>query len=148
MTMFFPSLMLSLTPFLDLVRLLTHNPLWTRLAFWSALCGALVAAVALVPAVIDWATADRGSRARLDGAAPLMLHVAALFPLALGVVERVVTRLEVWPMALAIAGGVAWLLAAWMREERPAARARRPRPARPVRPARRGYQPTGLPSSA
>jgi uncharacterized membrane protein len=150
--MFFPSLMLSLTPLLDIVRLVTHNPLWSRLAFWSAVLGVLVAAVALVPATIDWLTADSGTRARREGAAPLVLHFAALWPLALGVVERVylaqaaraaaaaglptITRLDAWPLALAVAGAAAWLIAMWMRD------------ARPSPSVRVTYQPTGLPSRA
>ena len=46
------------------------------------------------------------------------------------------TKLDAWPIALAVAGALAWLLGSWMQEERvdPAGRVR--------------YQPTGLPSRA
>ena len=146
-----PSLLLTFTPLLDIVRMLTPGAGWARLAFWSAVLGVCVAALSIVPELIDWLTADRGSRARSDGAAPLLLHIAALGPLALGIVERIeiahaeraaaaaalpsITRLDAWPMALAIAGAIAFLVAAWMREERRPPRVRR-------------YQPTGLPSRA
>jgi uncharacterized membrane protein len=144
-----PSLLLTLTPLLDVVRLLTRNPAWSRAAFWSAFLGAIVAAVAVVPELIDWLATDRHTRARRAGAAPLTLHVAALAPLALGVFERLhlaavartaaaaalpsLTRLDVWPMALAIAGALAWLLAGWMQD---------------ARIDRVRYQPTGLPASS
>ncbi|HXU74768.1 MAG TPA: hypothetical protein VN947_35975 [Polyangia bacterium] len=146
-----PSLLLTLTPLLDIVRILTHDAVWARLAFWFAVLGVCVAALTIVPELVDWLTADRGSRARTDGTAPLLLHLAALWPLALGVVDRIeiaravraaaaaelpsITRLDAWPMALAIAGALAFVLAAWMREERRPPRVRR-------------YQPTGLPSRA
>jgi uncharacterized membrane protein len=138
LTTLFPSVWLTITPLLDMVRILTGEPVWSRFAFWSAFLGVLVAAIAVVPELVDWLTADRGSRARNDGAAPLLLHFAALWPLALGVVERVhiasaaraaaaaglptITRLDAWPMALAIAGGLAWLVAALLRDDRPALR--------------------------
>ena len=88
MSTFLPSALLSLTPLLDIVRLVTHNPSWARAAFWSAFLGAIVAAVAVVPELVDWLAADRHTRARRAGAAPLTLHLAALAPLALGVFER------------------------------------------------------------
>ncbi|HEX9101605.1 MAG TPA: hypothetical protein VF997_05340, partial [Polyangia bacterium] len=108
--------------------------------------------LAVVPEVADWLATDRHTRARRAGAAPLTLTLAALAPLVLGVFERLhlaaltraaagaavpsLTKLDAWPMALAVAGALAWVVAGWMREERIDAtwRAR--------------YQPTGLPSRA
>jgi hypothetical protein len=150
MTMIFPSALLALTPMLDVVRLVTHDPWWARFAFWTAFFGVIVVAVLFLPELIDWLAAGRHTRARRAGAAPLTLHLAALAPLTLGVFERLhlaavaratavagaaptMTKLDVWPMALAIAGGVAWLLGGWMAEEQIDA----------VR-----YQPTGFPSRA
>jgi uncharacterized membrane protein len=145
-----PSLLLLLAPLLDVVRMATRNPAWARAAFWTALGGVIVAAIALVPELIDWLAQERHTRARAAGAAPLTLHVAALAPLALGVFERLqlaaaaraasvaglpsVTRLDGWPMALAAAGALAWLVGQWMEAERIEVRLR--------------YQPTGLPSRA
>lgn len=150
MSTLLPLLLLALTPVLDIVRMATRNPAWSRPAFWCAVAGVIVAFVVLVPELVDWLAADRYTRARRAGAAPLTLHVAALAPLALGVFERLhlaaaaraasaaalpaVTRLDAWPMALAIAGALAWLVAAWMAEERVTERVR--------------YQPTGLPTRA
>ncbi|MCA1665683.1 MAG: hypothetical protein LC659_15680, partial [Myxococcales bacterium] len=78
------------------------------------------------------------------------VHLAALAPLTLGVFERLhlaavtrvaataalpsISRLEAWPMALAIAGALAWLVGGWMAEECVEERVR--------------YQPTGLPFKA
>ncbi|MGZ3408201.1 MAG: DUF2231 domain-containing protein [Polyangia bacterium] len=150
MSRILPSALLALTPAIDIVRVVTRNPAWSRAAFWSALIGVVVVAVAVLFEVADWLAADRHTRARGAGPAPLMLHVAAIAPLALGVFERLhlaaaaraasvaalptVTRLDAWPMALAIAGALAWLVAGWMAEERIEERLR--------------YQPTGLPSRA
>jgi len=146
----FTSALLCLTPLFDIVRLITRNPLWGRVAFWSAFIGVIVVAVALIPETIDWLATDRHTRARRAGAAPLTVHLAALAPLALGVFERLhlaavtraaasaalpsITRLDAWPMALAIAGALAWLVGVWMAEERVEERVR--------------YQPTGLPFKA
>ena len=88
MSTIFPSALLSLTPLLDIVRLVTRNPVWARVAFWSAFVGVLVVAVAVIPEVVDWLATDRHTRARRAGAAPLTMHLAALAPLALGVFER------------------------------------------------------------
>jgi hypothetical protein len=151
--MILPSALLALTPMLDIVRLVTHDPWWASFAFWTAFLGVLVVAVLFIPELIDWLATDRHTRARRAGAAPLTLHLAALAPLALGVFERLhlaavtrlaamagaaptLTKLDAWPMALAVAGALAWLLGSWMQEERvdPAGRVR--------------YQPTGLPSRA
>jgi len=148
--MLFPSALLALTPVLDIVRVITRNPAWSRAAFWSALVGVVAVAVALLPEVLDWLAADRHTRTRVAGAAPLTLHFAALAPLALGVFERLhlaavtraaasaalpsIMRLDIWPMALAIAGALAWLVGGWMEEEAVDERVR--------------YQPTGLPFKA
>ena len=142
----FPLLLLAATPLLDIVRLITRNPTWSRAAFWSALLGTLVAVVALLPELVDWLATDRHTTARRAGLAPLTLHLAALAPLALGVFERLhlaaitrvaagaavpsLTRLDAWPMALAIAGALAWLVAGWMQEE-PTDRGATSRPACP-----------------
>lgn len=150
MSTFFPSALLALTPLLDVVRLVTRNPSSARLAFWSAFVGVVVVGVALVAELVDWLATDRHRRARRAGAAPLTVHIAALAPLTLGVFERLylagatraaaaaglptMTRLDAWPMALAVAGGIAWLLGSWMAEERVEERVR--------------YQPTGLPFKA
>jgi len=152
MSTIFPSVLLALTPLLDLVRLLTHNAFWSRAAFWTAFFGGVVAVVAIIPELVDWLAADRHTRARSAGAAPLTLHVAALAPVWLGVFERLrlgaaaraaaaaalptMTKLDAWPMALAIAGALAWLVAGWMQEERV------------ERTWRVRYQPTDLPSRA
>jgi uncharacterized membrane protein len=146
----FPSVLLALAPVFDIVRMVTRNPAWARAAFWSALAGVVVVAVAVLPQLVDWLAADRHTRARTAGIAPLTLHLAAIAPLGLGVFERLhlaaaaraasvaalpsVTRLEAWPMALAIAGALSWLLGQWMESERIEERVR--------------YQPTGLPSRA
>lgn len=150
MSTFVPSALLGLTPLLDIVNLITRNPMWARVAFWSAFIGVIVVAVAVLPEVIDWLATDRHTRARRAGAAPLTVHLAALAPLALGVFERLhlaavgrvaataalpsIARLGVWPMALAIAGALAWLVGGWMAEEAVDERVR--------------YQPTGLPFKA
>src|SRR3954452_20758199 len=119
MSTIFPSAVLSLTPLLDIVRMVTHDAALARLAFWSAFLGVLVVAVLFVPELIDWLASDRHTRARRAGAAPLTLHLAAMAPLALGVFERLhlaaatrvaaasgavptLTKLDAWPMALAI----------------------------------------------
>jgi uncharacterized membrane protein len=139
----FPLALLALTPLLDIVRLVTRNSVWSRAAFWSAFLGAVLVFVAVVPELVDWLATDRHTRARRAGAAPLTLHVAAFAPLALGVFERLhlaglsaPTRLDAWPMALAIAGALAWVIGSWMAEARLVVRVR----------AR--YQPTGLPLSS
>jgi uncharacterized membrane protein len=150
LSVFVPCALLALTPLFDVVRVLTRNPAWSRAAYWSALIGLVVAVMAVLFELLDWVAADRHTRARGAGAAPLTLHVAAIAPLALGIYERLhlaaaartaslaglpsVTRLDAWPMALAIAGALAWLVAGWMAEERIEQRVR--------------YQPTGLPSRA
>jgi uncharacterized membrane protein len=150
MSTIFPSALLSLTPLFDIVGLITRNSMWARVAFWSAFIGVIVVAVALIPEVVDWLATDRHTRARRAGAAPLTVHLAALAPLTLGVFERLhlaavtrvaataalpsISRLDVWPMALAIAGALAWLVGGWMAEERVEERVR--------------YQPTGLPFKA
>lgn len=152
MSTVFPSVLLALTPLLDLVRLLTHNALWSRAAFWTAFLGGVVAVVAIIPELADWLAADRHTRTRRAGAAPLTLHLATLAPVWLGVFERLrlgaaaraaagaaipsMTKLDAWPMALAIVGALAWLVAGWMQEERI------------DRTWRARYQPTGLPSRA
>ena len=145
-----PSTLLALTPLIDVVRMVTHDPWWARFAFWSAFAGVIYVAVAFVPELIDWLATDRHTRARRAGAAPLTLHLAALAPLALGVFERLhlaavtraaamsgaassLTKLDAWPMALAIAGALAWLVGGWMQEER-------------IDSVR--YQPTGFPFKA
>ncbi len=152
MSTVFPSLLLALTPLFDVVRLITRNPAWSRAALWSALVATVAAVVAVLPELIDWLALDRHTRARRAAIAPLTVHAAAAWPLALGFVERlrdfgattsahdvtrgalaVLPRFDAWPFALAIAGTLAWLLGDWM------ATAPRDR----VR-----YQPTGLPSSA
>jgi uncharacterized membrane protein len=147
-----PSVLLALTPLFDIVRVVTRDPAWSRAAFWLAFVGVVVATVAVIPDLLDWLATDRHTPARRAGLAPLTLHLAALAPLALGVFERLrlaaltraaagaavpsLTRLDAWPMALAIAGALAWLVANWMREE-------------PIdRSGRVRYQPTGLPSRA
>jgi uncharacterized membrane protein len=150
MSTIFPSALLFVAPLFDLVGLITRNPMWGRVAFWSAFIGVLVVAVAVIPEVADWLATDRHTRARRAGAAPLTMHLAALAPLTLGVFERLhlaavtraaaaaalpsISRLDVWPMALAIAGALAWLVGGWMAEERVEERVR--------------YQPTGLPFKA
>lgn len=149
MSIVFPSALFALAPLFDVVRIVTRNPEWSRAAFWSALIGALAVAIAVLPELGDWLATDRHTAARSTGAAPLTLHLAALAPLTLGVFERwhlagltraaaaaslpSITRLEVWPMALAVAGALSWLVGSWMAEEL-AGRGR--------------YQPTGLPSRA
>ncbi len=146
----FPSLLLSLTPLFDSVQLITRDPAWGAAAFWAAVAAALVVAASLLPELADWRSSDRHTAARRARAAPLTMHLAALAPLALGVYERLrlaavtraaaeaalpsIPRLDVWPMALAIAGGIAWLAGGWMAEERNVARVR--------------YQPTDLPFSS
>ena len=91
---------------------------------------------------------DRHTRARRAGVAPLILRVAAFVPLALGGYERLqlaavaraaavtplAAHLDAWPMALASAGALAWLVGGRMAEARLTEEVR--------------YQPTGLPSSA
>jgi uncharacterized membrane protein len=150
MSTLFPSALLMLTPLFDIVRLLTRDPTWGRAAFWSALVGLLVVALAVAAELVAWLDTGRFTRARRAGLAPLTVHVAALTPLALGVFERLqlasvtrvaaaaalpsMTRLDAWPMALAITGALAWLLGGWMAEDRVEARLR--------------YQPTGLPFKA
>ena len=78
------------------------------------------------------------------------MHLAALAPLALGVFERLhlaavsargrrrrhadAAKLDAWPMALAIAGALAWLSAVGWRKSAVVERVR--------------YQPTGLPLSS
>jgi hypothetical protein len=112
--------------------------------------GVIAVAVALLPEVLDWLAADRNTRTRTAGAAPLMLQFAAIAPLALGVFERVqlaaaarvasaaalpsMARLEAWPMALAVAGALSWLVSEWMAEEKIEERVR--------------YQPTDFPTKA
>ena len=148
MSMLFPSALLALTPVLDIVRMVTRNPVWGRVAFWSAVVGVIAVAIALLPEVLEWLAADRNTRTRTAGAAPLLLQFAAIAPLALGVFERLnlaaaahaasaaalpsMTRLEAWPMALSIAGALAWLVSEWMAEEKIEERVR--------------YQPTGFPT--
>jgi uncharacterized membrane protein len=150
MSTILPSALLFLAPLFDIVGLITRNPVWGRVGLWSAFVGVLVAAVAVIPELLDWLATDRHTRARRAGAAPLTMHLAALAPLTLGVFERLhlaavtraaamaalpsISRLEVWPMALAIAGALAWLVGGWMAEERVEERVR--------------YQPTGLPFKA
>ena len=145
-----PSAVLALPPLFDIVRLITRDPTWARFAYWSAILGVIVVALGVVPELFDWLAADRHTRARQAGAAPLTMHIAALAPLALGVFERLhlavvaraaanaalpaITRLDAWPMALALAGALAWLVGGWMAEERVGERVR--------------YQPTGLPFKA
>lgn len=150
MSTIFPSALLTLTPLLDIVRLITHDGALAKLAFWSSFLGALVVAILFIPELIDWLSSDRYTRSRRAGAAPLTMHLAALAPLALGVFERLhlaavtraaavagvtptMTKLDAWPMALAVAGGVAWLIGGWMAEEKM---------------ERVRYQPTGLPTRA
>lgn len=129
-----PSALLALTPLFDLVRMVTRSPFWSRAAFWSAVAAALVVIVAFLSELADWLTVGRRARARVAGAAPLTLHLAAIAPLSLGIFERLHLAATAWPMALAIAGALAWLVAAWMSEERIEERVR--------------YQPTGFPSKA
>jgi uncharacterized membrane protein len=150
MSTIFPSALLTLTPLLDIVRLITHDGALAKLAFWSSLLGVLVIAILFIPELIDWLSSDRHTRTRRAGAAPLTMHVAAIAPLALGVYERLhlaaithaaavagaaptLTKLDAWPMALAVAGGLAWLLGGWMAEEKM---------------ERVRYQPTGFPTRA
>ncbi len=149
MSTIFPSMLLALTPLFDVVRLITRDAFWSRAAFWTAFLGGIVAVVAVIPELVDWLAADRHTRARRAGAAPLTLHLAALAPVWLGVFERLrlgagtraaasaaipsLTKLDAWPMALAIAGALAWLVAGWMQE---------------ARLDRVRYQPTGFPSRA
>lgn len=150
MSTIFPSALLCLTPLADLVGLVTRNPVWARVALWSAFIGVLVVALAVIPEVVDWLATDRHTRARRAGAAPLTVHLAALAPLSLGVFERLhlgavtraaaatalpsISRLDAWPMALAVVGALAWLVGGWMAEEGVEERVR--------------YQPTGLPFKA
>lgn len=145
-------MLLALTPLFDVVRLITRDAFWSRAAFWTAFLGGIVAVVAIIPELVDWLAADRHTRARRAGAAPLTLHLAALAPLWLGVYERLhlaavtraaasvaipsLTKLDAWPMALAIAAALAWLVASWMQEERV------------ERTWRVRYQPTGFPTKA
>ena len=152
MSTIFPPMLLALTPLFDVVRLITRDAFWSRAAFWTAFLGGIVAVVAVIPEGVDWLAADRHTRARRGGAAPLTLHIAALAPVWLGVFERLhlaaatsaaaraavptLTKLDAWPMALAIAGALAWLVAGWMQEERV------------ERTWRVGYQPTDFPSRA
>jgi len=62
------------------------------------------------------------------------LHLAAATRMAAmsGTVPAL-TKLDAWPMALAVVGALAWLLGGWMQEERI---------------DRVRYQPTGFPSRA
>src|SRR3954462_10695534 len=111
----FPSLLLTFTPLLDVVRLLTRSPVWARAAMWSAVITVAVIAGALVVQLVEWSATPPHTDTRREGAAPLMLHLAAVCPLVLGVVERLhaLGALGVhaapraafaWPFALAVAG--------------------------------------------
>jgi uncharacterized membrane protein len=129
----FPSLLLTITPLVDVVRLLTPGGVWARVAMWSALLSTVAVASALVAQLMDWLATSPHTDARREGAAPLMLHLAALCPLVLGVVERLHAlgalgataaprAAFAWPFALAVAGAFAWLVADWMAEPRRDAR--------------------------
>lgn len=136
---FLPPL-LAVTPLLDVTRLVTTDGRWMRAATWSALAATVAVAAVVAVELAAWLATAPHSAARRDGAAPMMLHLAALWPLALGVVERVhalgslsAPRVAfLWPFALAVAGAAAWIVGDWTAES--------------ARDAR--YQPTGLPSRA
>ncbi|HWE26606.1 MAG TPA: hypothetical protein VHB97_01330 [Polyangia bacterium] len=158
MARFFPSLLVALAPAFDVVRLLTRDPTWGYTALWAALLGVLVVALAVSRELVDWRATDRHTRARRAGVAPLTMHLAALAPLALGVFDRLqlaaatraaaaaalpsLTRLDAWPMALALAGALAWLVGSAMSEARLAERVRyQPTDARTSRPTRATSRP-------
>src|SRR5436305_1043789 len=77
----FPSLLLTVTPLLDVVRLLTRNPAWARAAMWSAVVTVVVIAAAIVAQLVEWSATPAHTDRRREGAAPLMLHLAVLSPL-------------------------------------------------------------------
>jgi hypothetical protein len=140
----FPLLLLTLTPLVDVVRLLTRSPTLAHLAMWSALVTVVVVAAGLLAQFVAWLATPPHTNTRREGAAPLMLHLAALCPLVLGVIERMHAlgalgataaprAAFAWPFALAVSGAFAWLVADWMAEPPP---------------RRRRYHPTGLPASS
>jgi uncharacterized membrane protein len=69
----------------DVAALVSKNPTWGTIAYWTILAGVVGALVAAVPGFIDWLAIPRGTRARALGFMHMCINLVlvALFAISL-----------------------------------------------------------------
>src|SRR5262245_5304551 len=85
MLVVFPLGLLATSVVWDVCALVTHDPRWGMIGFWTIVAGVVGALLAAVPGFIDWLAIPRGTRARKIGLyhMTLNLFLVALFVLSL-----------------------------------------------------------------
>lgn len=116
MLIVFPLGLLTLTPVSDVVRLITGDLFWSRVAFWLAFVGCVFAIVAAIPGFIDWLFVPRGTRARRVGAIHLAVNLTAVALFILSVILRLQHGASAFApvgFVLAIVGALVLLVGGW-----------------------------------
>ena len=117
MLIVFPLGLLATALVFDVIRLVTHNPLWGTLSYWMIAAGVISGLLAAPFGLIDWLAIPSGTRAKRIGA----LHgvgnvvVVALFGLSWLMRTGGDPSLPAVPaLVLAFAGGGLALVTGWM----------------------------------
>lgn len=123
-----PLALLALTPLLDLVRLVTREPAWSRVSFFVAFVGTIAAAVIVLPEVVDAIALDR----RRETLAAVALRCVAVALFAVSAVLRLQSgalQFAALSFALVVAGVLAFAAGATSRPASPSAAPRATAPA-------------------
>jgi uncharacterized membrane protein len=108
--------LLIFAPLADVVRLVTHDPFWSRMAFYTAFAGATLGAVTALPTLVDWLAAPRSTRERRVRLVHLLFSVAGVALAWASAIVRLTSGAAAFarlPFALALLGAGLLLLGGW-----------------------------------
>jgi uncharacterized membrane protein len=103
MAIVLPAVPLALTPVFDLVRAMSGDLFFSKVAFGFNFVGICLALVAFLPRLVDWLAHDRGTTAGRVRSPSLLLHALALVAFSASAVHRLVARGAPSPFAFAAA---------------------------------------------
>jgi uncharacterized membrane protein len=88
MLVVFPLGLLATSVVWDVCALVTRDPRWGMIAFWTIVAGVVGALLAAVPGFIDWLGIPRGTRARKLGFIHMVLNLILVGLFAVSLVAR------------------------------------------------------------